>query len=296
MMYGGEAVMAVVYGKAVYVYYDKAADTYYCRIPDQEGNFKKYNLSRDKDKAYLKFRKLTESYTVEHLIKAPAIIPMDKETQLPLDAAAQAWLQTTKTDETERFYGEGFSRKWLLEQISRELENPKQLAKELGKEWIADLKPAIKTTSNLIKDMLELYLARNDKDLSPRYKDHTRHIVVDELMQELKITKVSELTKENIRKYSDYIYTERKQYYRSQEWVNHRITIPKAMMNYCKGIITDNHDIKAAIENWKDILHTKKSNNSNPKPIDPEDFWKIYNAASIYFKTIQNLVNYRMYF
>ncbi len=202
---------------------------------------------------------------------------------------------------------------FIIEEFKKLLaEDPVRLAKLAGIEELAYLHRVQIKKRITLTEILNLYMNRTLKPISPQNKKETR-IFWTEFAKLVDVENIDELTLVLMNKYQNEVHKVAKsKTYRphwlskdsrkslkgktaSSTWINHRLHKVKTILNNSLSFIEDSTDITRVIS-YTNHFHLAEANKPNPTPITREDFWKLYKTADTKWKAILTLsVNAGLY-
>jgi integrase len=261
------------------ILYDKTANTYFYLLTDDSGTRKKHNLSRDKDKAVIRFyQEVTEQ-------KTEPLVTLEKPNQYdhfnrPYDIEAGPLTGTVPVEVVEASY-------W--ERVKKDLlERPTIVSQKTGIEAVARLPELLYSKPTTLGYLYKEYVNKTDKPLDKKYLCDVRYMW-QQFLEGTGLTEqstVEQINRKTVNQYHDYLLAEKRKLKWSTTWMNHRVVFIKSFLKFNKKRIDDNAGIIKSLEIVNDILTQKKQESMDPHPISIKDFWQLYNTANDQWKLI----------
>ena len=308
--WGYQELKAVINGKLTGVKYDKGADSYFVRIPQQSGKAIKKNLGRNKGRAAGKWWSIVEEHMQDQLQTLPTdqlqtrkvlrFRQQDHQTDEQFDRMVQAFvaIATKQEDETleewnERIYNnsnlepfinnvETFIPEQALADIfNKRLEDPMECSKRLRREDIANL-PKLQVAKPIpLRNMGEFYynyIPTNRTQASQKERRTVRSFW-GKFCDVVNKTYLNDLIKDDIMNYTQSIIRTAHQNNRSNCYIRKRFDAVRNVVNAYSKCLEDKL-LTNTVGNWlRDFPAPQRSANGaqvfNPHHLTKEQFQEI---------------------
>lgn len=310
---------------------DRKLNLYYFELIDEETGKTKKITSRDKHKIYKKYKYCLNPRTPirEYRIDGIYVEPDFEQRETPLHLTPDHIAELDKAlpkdkgkkqvlvEDVET--GKLIPEWWVMDRFAEFLETPErrgELAKKLGIEqieYLPDLEPKKKLP---LKRILEFYVNRTVEPVSKKTK---RDAIAfwGEFIKLTKCKNLDDISKSKLRYYHDQIHkvadgqsgswltAKQKKALKgkggklSPTWVNMRLQMIKTVLNNAIKHIDDKNQLQTINDVMlliQSLWRYKSPVPKNPKPITPEEFYKLFKHAKLKLRAILALcVNAGLY-